>query len=110
MKKVQALRKKLRWLGIPVDGPTYMFYNNESVVKSKYRAEITLSKKHQLISWHSVRDAISAGWLRVLKEPGETNLADVFTKQSPIQRWEDILNSIYSCNDKSVRYEELYGL
>ena len=76
-----------------------MFCNNDSVVKSMSRTKVKLSKKHQLISWHSVSDAISYGWLRVLKEPGETKLADIFTKPLPIQRWEDILNSIYSCND-----------
>ena len=64
-----------------------MFLDNESVMNSTSRVEITHSKKHQLISWHSVREAISAGWLRVLKDPGETNLADIFTKKLPIQRW-----------------------
>ena len=80
-----------------------MFCDNASVVKSTSRAEKN-SKKHKRISWHSVRKAISTGWLRVLKEPGETNLADIFTKQFPIQRQEYILNSIYSCDGKYVRY------
>ena len=87
MEKVKALRTKLQWLRIPIYGTTYMFCDNDSVVKSMSRTEITLSKKHQLISWHSVRDSISSGWLRVLKDPGETNLADIFTKKLPIQRW-----------------------
>ena len=87
MEKVKALRTKLQWLGIPIYGKTYMFCDNDSVVKSMSRTEITLSKKHQLISWNSVRDSISSGWLRVLKDPGETNLADIFTKKLPIQRW-----------------------
>ena len=38
MEKVKALRTKLQWLGIPIDGTTYMFCNNESVVKSMSRA------------------------------------------------------------------------
>ena len=37
MEKVKALRTKFRLLGIPIDGPTYMFCNNESVVKSTSR-------------------------------------------------------------------------
>ena len=60
MEKVNAMKTKLRWFGIPLDGPTYMFCDNESVVKSTSRAGSTLTKKHQLISWHSVREAISA--------------------------------------------------
>ena len=61
IKKVKALIIKLQWLGIPIDATTYMFCDNESVVKSTSRAEITLSNKHQLISWHSIRDPISSG-------------------------------------------------
>ena len=38
MEEVKALRTKLQWLGIPIDGTTYMFCNNESVVKSMSRA------------------------------------------------------------------------
>ena len=71
-----------------------MFFENESVVKSTSTAEITPSKKHQLISWQSVIEAVSAGWLRFLREPGQTNLAGIFTKQLPIKRQEDILNLI----------------
>ena len=80
-----------------------MFCNNESVVKYTSRSERTLTKKYQLNYWQSVREAISAGWLRLLKEPGETKLANIFTKQLLIQRWENIINSIYSCDGKSVR-------
>ena len=68
MEKVKALRTKLQWLGIPIDGTTYMFCNNGSVVKSMSRAESTLSKKRELIYWQSGREAISSGWLRALKD------------------------------------------
>ena len=67
------------------------------------RAESTISKKRQLISLHSVREAISSGYLRVLKDPGETNLADIITKTFPIQGREEILNFIYNFECKSVR-------
>ena len=105
MEKVKAMRTKLRWFGIPIDRPTYMFCDNESVVKSTSRAESTLSKKHQLISWHSIWKAISAGWLKILKEPGVLNLADLFTKQLPISSQNGILNAIYSNDGKSIRNE-----
>ena len=70
MEKVKALRTKLRWLDISIYGPTYMFYDNKSVVKSKSKAERTLSKKCQLIYWNFVRENISAGWMRVFNDPG----------------------------------------
>ena len=84
--KVKALHTKLQWLGIPINGLTYMFCDNESVLISTSRAESTLSNKHHLISWHSIREATFAGFLGFLKELGETNLAGIFTKQLCIHR------------------------
>ena len=55
------------------------------------RAEITLSKRRELISWHSVREAISDGCLEVFKDPRETNLAGILANQFPVQRREDML-------------------
>ncbi len=37
-------------------------------------------KKHNAINYHAVREAVAAGILRVGKEDGETNLADILTK------------------------------
>ena len=82
-----------------------MFCDNESVVKFTSRAESTISNKHELILWHSVRESISSGWLRFLREPGVNNLASIFNDKLPILMREDTLNSIYSCNGKYVRDE-----
>jgi hypothetical protein len=37
-------------------------------------------KQHSAINHHAVREAVAAGILRVGKEDGETNLADLLTK------------------------------
>ena len=42
--------------------------------------ESVLSKKHNAINYHAVREAVAAGIMRVAKEDGETNLADLLTK------------------------------
>ena len=42
--------------------------------------ESVLSKKHNAINYHAVREAVAAGTMRVAKEDGETNLADLLTK------------------------------
>ena len=61
MEKVKALRTNLRYIDITIDGPTYILCNNESVVKSTSVEQRKMYKKYQLISWNSVREAISAG-------------------------------------------------
>jgi hypothetical protein len=39
-----------------------------------------LIKKRNAINYHAVREAVAAGILRVEKEDGEMNLADLLTK------------------------------
>jgi hypothetical protein len=66
--------------GVPIDGPTNVFCDNSGVVKNMSLPESTLQKKHNAINYHAVREAAAAGILRVGKEDGHTNLADLFTK------------------------------
>ena len=77
---VEGLRYKLRMFGVPVDGPTNVFCDNDAVVKNVTNPESTLKKKHNSIAYHRAREAIAAGTIRVAKEDGETNLSDLLTK------------------------------
>jgi hypothetical protein len=77
---IVALRYKLRMFGVPIDGPANIFCDNRGVVKNVSIPESTLMKKHNAINYHAVREAAAAGILRVGKEDGETNLADLLTK------------------------------
>jgi hypothetical protein len=56
------------------------FYNNKSVVKNSSRPESTLKKGHNAIAYHCCCKAQAAGIIRIAFKPGETNLADLFTK------------------------------
>ena len=65
-------------MGIPLEEPTNVFCDNEAVVKNS--TESTLKKKHNAIAYHHVHEAQAAGIVRIAKEGGLTNLADIFTK------------------------------
>ena len=54
------------------------------------KPESTLQKKHNATNYHAVCEAAAAGILRVGKEDGETNLADLFTKVLTGQRRWDL--------------------
>ena len=75
-----ALRYKLRMFGVPIDGPANVFCDNNGVVKNASIPQSTLSKKHNAINYHAIREAVAAKIIRVGKEDGMTNLADLFTK------------------------------
>ena len=78
-----AMRCKLRMLGIPILEPTNTFCDKNSVVINVTKPESTLQKKHNSIAYHKVRESVASGALRVHHEPGSTNLADVLNKWLP---------------------------
>ena len=78
--QVKALRYKLRMFGIPIDGPANVFCDNEGVVKNTSIPESTLTKKHNSINYHAVREAAAADIIRVGKEDSRTNLSDGLSK------------------------------
>jgi hypothetical protein len=65
---------------VPIDGPAHVFCDNRGVVRNTSIPESMLMKKHTAINYHAVREAAVAGILRVGKEDGETNVADLLTK------------------------------
>jgi hypothetical protein len=98
---IVALRYKLRMFGVPVVGPASILCDNQGVVKNTSLPESTLSKRHNAINYHAVREAVAAGIIRVGKEDGETNLADGFTK---------VLGRIKRYNIFSkITYSSMYG-
>ena len=74
------LRLTLRYMGVPLSGPAWLFGDNEGVVKSSKIPSSTLNKRHNALSYHKVRSAIAAGIIKFRHIPGETNIADVLTK------------------------------
>jgi hypothetical protein len=77
---IAALRIKLRLFGVPLDGPASVMCDNQGVVKNTSIPESPLSKKHNAINYHIIRESAAMGMLRVGKEDTETNLADLLTK------------------------------
>jgi hypothetical protein len=77
---IEALQYKLLIFGIPNEGPMNIFCDNEAVTKNAIHPESTLKKKHNVIAYYQTKEAVAAGTIRVTKEYGKTNLADVLTK------------------------------
>ena len=93
--KIEALRYKLRMFGIPINGPTDLYCDNGSVVNSAQRVEGRLNKKHNAICFHRVRECVGHKMIRVTKEDGGTNLADLLTKLLDSVKRREILKSIF---------------
>ena len=77
---IEVLRYKLQMFGIPIEGPTNVFCDNEAVFKNTSILDSTLKKKHTSICYHQAREAVAACTMQVAKEGTTTNLDDLFTK------------------------------
>ena len=70
----------LRYLGVPIHGSTYLFGDNESVVKSGSIPDSRLAKRHLGLSYHFTREAIASEMVSFHHIPGQINPADVLSK------------------------------
>ena len=80
---IEAFRYKLRRFGVPIEGPTNIFCDNEAVYKNCSIPESTLRKKHHSFAYHRNREAVAAMTCKIAKEDTKTNLSDLFTKILP---------------------------
>ena len=56
---IRGLRYKLRMMGIPVDLPTYVFGDNQSVLANTSHPHSSLKKKSSSIAYHFVREGVA---------------------------------------------------
>ena len=91
---IAVLRYKLRMFGVPIDGSTDIFCDNEAVYKNASTHESQLRKKHSSISYHTSREAVASGAYRMAKEDTDTNLSELFTKVIPRPGREILLDSL----------------
>jgi len=68
-----------------------VYCDNQTVVKSGQKPEARLTKKHNAINFHRIREPVAANWVRIAFESGETNLADFWTKILPTWKRKQIL-------------------
>ena len=64
VEQVMDLRLSLRYLGVPIRGPSYMFGDNKSVVDSSSLPDARLTKRHTILSFHRVRQAVASKILK----------------------------------------------
>ena len=70
-------------MGIPVEGPTCMYGDNQSVLANTTIPDSTLRKKSQSIAYHFVREGVARDEWRTSYVNTHENEADLLTKQLP---------------------------
>ena len=77
---LHGLRYKLRMMGIPCDGPSHIYGDNQSVLANTMMPDSTLKKKSQSIAYHLVREGSARGEWRTAYVNTHDNEADLLTK------------------------------
>jgi hypothetical protein len=83
---MEGLRYRLRMMGIPIAGTTNTFCDNGSVVNNVSDPTSTLTKKHNAIAYHKVRETVAAGVQRIAHESGKYYLSDILTKNLSVYK------------------------
>jgi hypothetical protein len=80
MNQIEDLRLTLRYLGVPIAGPSYLFGDNQSVITSSTLPLSRLKIRHIALNYHRVREMIASKAVRFLWIDGKENPADILTK------------------------------
>jgi len=80
VEELRALRYKLRMMGVPLEGATFVFGDNMSVITNTSKPVSTLKKKSNSICYHAVREAVAMGECVTGHIRTHFNYADLLTK------------------------------
>ena len=96
IEQIMDLRYTLRMFGVPLDGPSWLFGDNRSVVTSSTLPHSTLGKRWNALSYHRCREAVAAGIVRFEYIPSKQNTADYLTKNLPYhEAWSHLMPLLF---------------
>ena len=77
---LRGIRYKLCMMGVPLDGPSYIYGDNMSVINNTQKPESVLKKKSNSICYHAIREAVAMGEILTTHIATGENVADLATK------------------------------
>ena len=80
---IRGLRYKLRILGISFSQPTFIYGDNQAVVKKSLNPELILKNKIHSVSYRFVREVVSINEWLVAYVRSEHKFSDTLTKTVP---------------------------
>ena len=87
------LRYTLRMLGVPLEGPSIILGDNQSVIQSSMVPSYRLKKRHNILAYHRVREAVAAKIVRLIHLAGSENPSDVLTKHRSSKEWYHLMRT-----------------
>ena len=94
---LRGIRYKLRMMGVEIDGPTYIYGDNQSVIYNTSKPESILKKKSNSICYHFIREAVAMKECLTTHIPTLKNYADLLTKVFSGKKQRDLLGGVLHC-------------
>ena len=99
-KQIVDIRQTPRYLGVPIKSKAYMLGDNKSVVTSSTVPHSLLSKRHNILSYHRVREAIVAKILVFHWCDSSQNKSDILSKNWEFSKVFHIIREIFDFQGK----------
>ena len=80
---IQGLRFKLQMIGININGPAFVYGDNQSVLANATGPDSSLKKKSNSITFHFVREGTARDEWRTTYIETKENTSDILTKRLP---------------------------
>ena len=80
---IQGLRFKLRMMGIRINGPAFVYGDNQSVLANTMVPDSSLKKKSNSIAFHFVQEGTARDEWRTTYIETDENTSDILTKPLP---------------------------
>ena len=77
---IMDIMQTLRYLGAPIGDKSFLFGDNRSVVASATLPHSTLAKRHNILAFHRVREAIAVKLMAFYWIQSAYNLSDMLSK------------------------------
>ena len=94
------IRQTLRYLGVHIKSKAYMLDDNKSVVTSTTVPHSLLSKRHNILSYHRVREAIAAKILVFHWCDSSQNKSDILSKHWEFSKVFHIIRDLFDFQGK----------
>ena len=95
VEEVFALRYMLTFLGVNVDTASEVYGDNLGVIQNANIKDSLLKKNHVTISYHKVREAVTAGIIVPIKIASADNFAECLTKSLSIADHNLLINGLF---------------
>ena len=93
--QIMDFRTILKYLGVPIMTKAYMFGDNKPVVMSSTIPQSILNKRHNMLSYHRVREAFAAKILEFHWCSSSQNRSDILSRHWDYMRVKDTVRALF---------------